>query len=272
MLIGFLLFTVFFVRAWIIWNSTPELLSESERESDDIRYRYATTLLRSGLVKLGSCLLFAAIFSFVTYSVAFLLWSSFLFAWAEGSTLVKSGLFALAAAVTLVLTYLSKPGRFFTEACLFFQRYQFFPPLPSHKEEDLMQQLERLPVGTLPIDVQNVLCAGAEPADLHRRELYDTFRKLVWVHGHLARIARQHKGVVKMFYFGREWELINNQFQVIEQQMHSNTSEADSILMQRTSNCLYYAYGLLTRYIMETSGNSREVKEKFRDFGFEVEV
>lgn len=273
MLSGCLLFVLFLIWACVIWHSTPELLSESERESDEFRYRYASTPVRRWLVAFGSCLLFAAIFSFITYSIAFLLWSSFLFSWAGPDHFGKFVFFLLIAALVMALTRVPKLRQFIIEACLFFQRYQFFPPLPSRREEDLMQQLERLPPGTLPADVEDILAAGTELEDMRDRGRYEIYGKLESVHGELEKIALQHnKGVVKMFYFGEEWELIDNQYKAIEKQMHCNVGEVDEALVRKIGICLYYAYGLLTRYIVETSATSQEVREKFRSMGFDVVV
>lgn len=271
MLIGVLLFALFFIWACIIWRSTPTLLTESERESAEVRYRYATTPLRRWTVMIGSCLLFAAVFSFITYSVAFLLWSSFLFAWVDTDGAVKLVFFLAMAAVVVAITRIPKLRQFLVESCLFFQRYQFFPPLPSRREESLMQQLERLPAGTVPSEVETVLAAGAEGNE-HRPDMYETFRKLGKVHAQLEKIARNHKGVVKRLYFGEEWELIDCQYKAIERQMHANTGQADKALMHQVCICLYYAYGLLTRYIVETSASSDEVRNKFKTYGFDLAV
>lgn len=272
MLSGIVLFVVFFIWACVIWHSTPELLTEQERESDEFRYRYVTTPWRRWLVAIGSCLFFAAIFSFITYAVAFLLWSSFLFAWAGPDHPTKLLVFLAVAAVVMALTRVPKIGQFLIETCLFFQRYQFFPPLPSRREENLLKQLERLPAGTLPTDVEAVLAGEGELGASQRSELYETHAKLEKVHAELEKIAKHHKGVVKLLYFGEEWELIDNQFRAIERQMHSNAGEADEDLMRKTCICLYYAYGLLTRFIVETSTTSYEVRDKFRSLGFDVAV
>jgi hypothetical protein len=272
MLSGFLLWIVFLIWACVIWRSTPPLLSESELASDEFRYRYATTPLRRWVIMTGSCVLFAAIFSFITYSLAFLIWSSFMFGWidVDSHSGIKTLFFLVMAAAVIGATRIPKIRRFLMETCLFFKRYQFFPPLPSRKEEDLVEQLERLPAGTLPSDVEKVLAAGADGGGTLRHELYLTFGKLEKVHAQLADIAKRHRGVVKMFYFGGEWELIDNQYKAIEKQMHENASEVNDSLIQKTDTCLFYAYCLLTRYIMETSTSNADVKARFKAFGFDV--
>ncbi len=75
-----------------------------------------------------------------------------------------------------------------------------------------------------------------------------------------------------MFYFGEEWELIDNQYKAIEKQLHSNPGEVDDDLLRKIRICLYYAYGLLTRYIVETSATSQEVRHKFESIGFDLSV
>lgn len=132
-----------------------------------------------------------------------------------------------------------------------------------------MEQLERLPADSLPEDLRRVLSAGiaAEPEDVYR-----TYAKLEMVHNALSRVAAGHNGFTHMFYFNREWEMIDNQYRAIEKQMHSNVGRLNGNLQYKISTCLYYACNLLTRYIVETSASSLEIMQRFRAYGFEVRL
>lgn len=271
MLIGILLLIIFLVWACAIWRSAPPLITESELASEVFRYRHATTPWRRWSIALGSCLLFAALFSFVTYSVAYLVWSSFLFNWIDANGLIKLLWFLAVTAAVVALSGVPKIRQFLVDACQFFQRYQFFPPLPSRKEGDLMRQLERLPAGTLPGEVESVLAAGATSGH-HNEEIYYTYRRLQHVHAELEKIASGHRGVVKILYFGGEWELVDSQYQAVRKQMYSHGGEVDSILIGKMCTCLYYACCLLSRYVMETSTSSEEMRRKFRSMGFDLAV
>lgn len=270
MVTGILLFLIFLLRALWIWRTAPAPMTAFEPKSEEIAYRHATTPLRHCLVMLGSCFFFAAIASFLVFAVAFLLWSSFLFNRVDHSGSLRFVFFLLFGLTVLGLSCTPKVKQLFTEGCLFFQRYQFFPPLPSRCAESLVEQLEKFPVGTFPAEVSQVLSAGelGEPDE----EIYRSYFKLESVYGALARIAENQIGLTHRMYFRREWEMIDSQFRAIETRMNSNAGEVSGNLQQKISTCLYYAYNLLTRYIVENSASSLEVKQRFRACGFDVRL
>ena len=263
----------YFVWALMIWRFAPPLISEKELESEEFRYCYTTTPLRCFLVMVGSCILFALCMGLITYAIAYLIWLKLLVSlFANQSPFYFLLLLAVAVAI-LAICHLPKCKRFLIEVCVFFQRCQFFPMLPSPKEENLIEQLAKMPVGVLPKEIEDALqkTPGAMD-DAHLRGVYDQYRRLEVLYQGLRTLAKHRSGIIRRFYFGSEWELIDNQFRAIDRQMNSNNSDADEALAKKIHTCLYYCYGLLTRVIMETSTSAEESKALFQYYGFDVNV
>ncbi|WP_460241077.1 hypothetical protein [Aurantivibrio infirmus] len=273
MLISISIVLVFYMWALVIWRTTPPLISDAELESEDFRYTYTTTPMRRLIVMLGSCTLFSLTMWLVTFALGYFIWEEIFSVLTNNHRIAKTIVFLSVTGIVLLLMRLPKPRRFLTEICFFFQRCQFFPMLPSPQEESLIEQISKLPIGIVPDEIRQALSKDApQDVDLKTGVLWEDYEKLEIIHKELKLVASTHRGFVKRFYFGREWELIDNQFKVIDKKMHDNTSDVDDALAKKIHTCLYYSYGLLTRVIMETSASQEESKDLFKRFGFDVRV
>ncbi len=273
MWVSLILIAGYFVWALAIWRAAPPLISEKELESEEFRYCYTTTPLRCFLVMVGSCLLFSLVMWLLSYAITFLIWLELLASLFEEKTPWYYILLVFVVIGLLAISHLPKIKRFLIEVCVFFQRCQFFPMLPSPKEENLMGQIAKLPVGTLPKEVQDAIKSeSATPKDFRIKTVYDQYQRLEVLYQELRTLAKKRKGIIRRFYFGSEWDLIDGQFKAIERQMHSNNSDADEALAKKIHTCQYYCYGLLTRVIMETTTSAEESKALFQYYGFDVNV
>lgn len=267
------LMVVYLIWALRIWRLAPPLISEKELASEEFRYCYTTTPARRLWVTVGSCVLFAFILWLVSYAITYLIWREMFARFFEFDSPIYYAVLLVVVVLIVALGQLPKFRRFLNEVCLFFQRCQFFPMLPSPKEENLIGQIANLPVGTLPKEIQDVLSNDPElEQSFHIQSVYDQYRRLEVLYLELQALAKKRHGVLRRFYFGREWELIHNQFKVIDRQMHSNNSDADDVLAKKIQTCMYYCYGLLTRVIMETTTSVEESKALFQYYGFNVNV
>lgn len=273
MWISMALLFIFSFWAIILWRSSPPLISESELESDEFGYCYTTTPQRRLTVMLTSCAVFTLLFWIVTYAIGYLVWNELVGSLVNGHQLIKLFLFLFIAGAVVAISQLPKPKQFLMDVCVFFQRHQFFPVLPSRKEGKLMDQIARLPMDNVPEEIQRVL--GEDPMLFNNEQMkviYKDYHKLEVIHMELEQLAKKHRGIIRRIYFGTEWELIESQFQFIDRQMHSNTTDVDGELVKKIRLCLYYSYGLFTRVIMETSSTPEESAARFKQFGFSVEV
>ena len=273
MWLSLILIAGFFAWALAIWHAAPPLISDKELESEEFRYCYATTPLRRLLVMLGSCLLFALIMWLLAYAITYLIWLELLARLFENKNPWYYLVVVLAVIGLVAISHLPKLKRFLLEVCGFFQRCQFFPMLPSPKEENLMGQIAKLPVGKLPREIEQALNTDPETLTEFRiKRVYDQYRRLEVLYQELRALAKKRKGIVRRFYFGSEWDLIDSQFKAIDRQMHSNNSDADEALAKKIHTCQYYCYGLLTRVIMETTTSAEESREMFHYYGFDVHL
>jgi len=273
MWVSLILIVGFFFWALILWRAAPPIITERELESEEFRYCYTTTPLRCTLVTVGSCLLYAVIMWLVSYAITYLIWMEWLNGFGETSGFFYYLVLLAVVFALIAISHLPKIKRFFFEVCVFFQRCQFFPMLPSPKEERLMGQIAGLPVGTLPKEIEDALNKNPESLrEFHIKSVSEQYFRLEVLYRELQALAKQRTGFLRRFYFGSDWELIDNQFKAIDRQMHSNNSDADEVLAKKIHTCLYYCYGLLTRVIMETTTSVEESRALFQYYGFDVKV
>ncbi len=278
MLESAVLIFAFTVWAMLIWRSAPPLMTEDELASEDFCYTYTTTPLRRFVVMLSACISFAFVMWLLSYAITYLIWRELLSGFFAASSKLHFVVLAIVVAGLIGLVRLPGVKRFIMDVCVFFQRCQFFPMLPSPKEENLMEQIANLPLGVLPKEIESVLNKEHldRPQDLknkaHLKTLYDDYYKLEVLQKELQQLSKARSGLIRRFYFGSEWELIQNQFRVIDKQMNANNDDLDQTLAKKIRTCLYYSYGLLTRVIMETSNNTEESKALFQYYGFDVSM
>jgi hypothetical protein len=273
MWMSMVLLAAYFVWALRIWRLAPPIISEQELASEEFCYCYTTTPLRRLVIMFGSCALFAFVLWLVSFAINYLIWSEVFARFLPSDSAIRYVVLIGVVVLIAALGQLPISRRLLTEVCVFFQRCQFFPMLPSLKEESLIGQIANLPVGILPKEIQDAL--SKDPAlskDIHVQGIYEQYRRLEVLYRELQALAKQRRGVIRRFYFGREWEMIRNQFKAIDRQMHSNSTDADAALAQKIHTCLYYCYGLLTRVIMETTASVEESRALFQYYGFDVNV
>lgn len=272
MIIEILIWLIFFIWARWLWHHCPPIITAEDFENPEFQYCYTTTPTRQLGVYVGACILFATLLWLNAFAIGELLWREVFLPFAAEYSWVRALVLFVVVGALLALLRLPIVRRLAVDVCVFFQRYQFFPMLPSPKEEHLISQLSNLPIGVLPPDIVASLDQKTEFSDEHLKGLYEQYQRLEVVIVELKQLAKKKPKVIGRFYFGGEWELIQNQFSVIERQMHSNTSDVDKALVSKIRSCLYLAYSLLTRVIMETSNSTSESREKFRYFGFKVDM
>ncbi len=266
------IFAIYMGLAFWVWRSTPPLVTPFHLQNEEFCYCYTTTQFRRATVFLGSCTLFASGLTLITFSVGYALWEELLHYWMHEVFLylLYGGLVILAVQIVR----LPKVMQFLLEACGFFQRYQFFPTLPSKAESDLIEKLAQAPLENIPEEIRVLLDQDAEPVlvgdtDL-AREACAQYCKLEVIYTELSLLAKTKRTVVRRFYFGQDWDIIVSLYREIDRKMHSNNSDMDANLAHKIQLCLYYCYGLLTRVIVETSLNAEDSKAWFKRFGFEV--
>ncbi|GAB1262852.1 hypothetical protein [Aurantivibrio plasticivorans] len=273
MWIGFLLLLVYLVWAAWIWRTAPPVVSEEETQKESFRYYYTTTPVRRFVVMNGSCLLFAILFWVITYSVADVIWRKVFLRFFSDDGAIHIFLVMLIAIAVISLMRLPKFKQLTYDVCCFFQRLQYFPMLPSIREESLIEQLSSLPMGVVPKEIEERLLVNPIEVDSHyETEMVNEFRRLEVIYKELEQLAATHKGIVKRFYFGSDWELIQNKFNGIQRLMHSDNIAVSKSLGRKIHGCLYLCYSLLTRVIIETSDSPEESKALFKQYGFDVDV
>lgn len=278
MLESILLIIAFGFWASFLWRSAPPIMTEAEMESEEFCYSYTTTPQRRFVVMFGACLSFALFMWLISYAITYFIWQELLSSFFSNEILVRYIFLAIVVVALFFFVRLPGVSRFIMTVCVFFQRCQFFPMLPSPREEKLMEQIAELPLGVLPKEVEEVLSKKHEgqtqnlkdKSDL--KKVYDDYYRLEVIVQELSVMAKKRSGFVKRFYFGSEWELIQNLFKVIDRQMNSNTDDLDDDLISKLRMCLFYSYGLLTRVIIETSNSNEESKALFQHYGFDVKM
>ena len=273
MLISIGIWVIYFGWGIRLWVQCPPLLSEQDFAKPELQYCYTTTLGRRWSVVLGALFLFASLLWLLTMAISEFFWRELLVNWLGDVGYFKIGLMSTVVVIILATLRVPLVKRFATEVAIFFQRCQFFPILPSPKEETLISQLSKLPIDVLPPEIAAMLAQDTQDLEGdHIQSVYDDYRRLEVLYLELQQLAKRHQGIIRRFYFGGEWELIKNQFAVIDRQMHNNNSDADFALARKIQTCLYFCYNLLTRVIVETSANAQESRELFRHYGFKVDV
>ncbi|MYM63630.1 hypothetical protein [Pseudomaricurvus sp. HS19] len=234
MLLPTIIFLVFAVWTLFHWQELPELLkNEAIGVEWPLSIHHTATPLRL-LVMSGLYLVFALSLFYVCVCGVRLVWDSKWAAWLVLAVLIVAQFAPLSATLASYIRYL-------------FQRHLFFPPLPSHQEDAIIE----------------TLMSQAEHEG-------DQLSEIEHLHKLLKQQFRSGLSGPSIMSLRDEKALVRREFTQMRSSGLFQSHKLSDIEKQQIRFHLYSCYRLLTRVILSKHWAGRDRRKVFRDLGYSI--
>lgn len=272
-MISFVLALGFALITFFHWERASLAAAESNISNTPQRYCHTSTTSRRLLVGTGFCVLVLFVIGLPAYLLVKVFWAlpgakalldSVVWQWLIAAIAVALVAFAFR------LPWLREARRQVRQIVL---RHQFFPVLPTHYEQAIIQQLmvdakRRRDNANTKGDSENIDRENRELNELCRSEM----RRLENLYQRLGETLNGEGRLLKIIWLSPEWDLASSIYEALVEQRQQYPNHYSPALLQQIHLCEYYCLHLVARYIFATSFSREQSLSQFSKFGFQVRL